>query len=224
MLDLLAGTAAPVGSDAYQHLLEDQIRVFEAQRLVPLDTLFGLADNLEGVGKGQALNTALAGRLANRMSEIQLPQADLSGAEKNSAAFGYWTERHIDAQRKINLRRDIEKAGNNAKDLADLRGSLTPFLRDTLVGFNYIHYAPPGAQILLTNPLFIRSHDFLGSAGAGPNVAGHEHLWAGVAAQRGRTIGRFAGRIAVRTGAGRTKFSNSHARAGINLGAIWFRK
>lgn len=162
MLDLLAGTAAPIGSDAFQRLLEEQIRIFEAQRLVPLDTLFDLADNLEGVGKGQALNMALAGRLANRMSEIQLPQADLSGPEKGSSAFGYWTEKHIDVQRRINLRRDIEKAGNNAKDLADLRGSLTPFLRDTLVGLNYMHYAPPGAQILHTNPLFVRSHDFVG--------------------------------------------------------------
>lgn len=166
MFDLLAGTAAPVGSDAYQRLLEDQIRVFEAQRLVPLDTLFELADNLEGVGKGQPLNTALAGRLANRVSEIQLPQSRLSGPEKSTLSFGYWTEKHIDDQRKINLRREIEKAGSSPKDLADLRGALTPFLRDTLVGLNYIHYAPPGAQILHTNPLFVRSHDFVGYTGS----------------------------------------------------------
>jgi hypothetical protein len=165
MLDLLAGTAAPMGSDSYQRLVEELIRVFEAQRLVPLDTLFELADNLESVGKGQPLNAVLAGRLANRVSEINLPQGNLSRDEKNSTAYGYWTERHIDAQRKLNLRRDIEKAGNNAKDLAELRGSLAAFLRDTLVGFNYMHYAPPGAQILHTNPLFIRSHDFIGASG-----------------------------------------------------------
>jgi hypothetical protein len=35
-------------------------------------------------------------------------------------------------------------------------------LRDTLVGLNYIYYAPPGAQVLYTNPLFVRSHDFVG--------------------------------------------------------------
>jgi hypothetical protein len=40
---------------------------------------------------------------------------------------------------------------------------LTPALRDTIVGYNYIRYAPPGAQILLTNPLFVRGHDFVGS-------------------------------------------------------------
>ncbi len=165
MLDLLAGTAAPAGSDAYQSLVQDLIRVFEAQRLLQIDTLFELADNLEGVGKGQTLNAALAGRLANRVSEIQLPQGDLTRAERNAGAFGYWTEKHIDEQRKINLRRDIEKAGNNAKDLAELRGALAPFLRDTIVGFNYMHYAPPGAQILHTNPLFVRSHDFIGMVG-----------------------------------------------------------
>src|SRR6185503_6255737 len=84
--------------------------------------------------------------------------------------FGYWTERHIDDQRKINLRREIERAGGDATKLADIRGQLAPFLRDTLVGFNYMHYAPPGAQILLTNPLFIRSHDFLG-------LSGNEQTW-----------------------------------------------
>src|SRR5665811_559005 len=42
--------------------------------------------------------------------------------------------------------------------------------RDTLLSFNYAHYAPPGAQILYTNPVFVRSHDFLGMQGAG-------HTW-----------------------------------------------
>ena len=42
---------------------------------------------------------------------------------------------------------------------------MAPFLRDTLVGFNYMHYAPPGAQVLRTNPLFVRSHDFIGLQG-----------------------------------------------------------
>ena len=35
-------------------------------------------------------------------------------------------------------------------------------LRDTLLAFNYAHYAPPGAQVLYTNPVFVRSHDFIG--------------------------------------------------------------
>ena len=42
---------------------------------------------------------------------------------------------------------------------------MAPFLRDTLMGLNYVHYAPPGAQVLYTNPLFVRSHDFIGVQG-----------------------------------------------------------
>ena len=34
-----------------------------------------------------------------------------------------------------------------------------------------MHYAPPGAQILHTNPLFVRSHDFLGVQGSEPDLA-----------------------------------------------------
>lgn len=166
MLDLLAGTASPAGSDAYRALVQDEIRIFEAQRLVSLNTLFELADNLESVSQGEEFDAALAGRLASRVSEIQLPQSSLTRPEKNASAFGYWTEKHVDDERKVNLRRDIEKAKNDPDKLSDLRGDLTPFLRDTLVGFNYMHYAPPGAQILLTNPLFVRNHDFLGLMGA----------------------------------------------------------
>ena len=40
-----------------------------------------------------------------------------------------------------------------------------PLLRDTLLGFNYAYYAPPGAQILYTNPVFVRGHDFIGAQG-----------------------------------------------------------
>ena len=72
----------------------------------------------------------------------------------------------MEVQRKLNLRAVIEKAGGDAAKLGDVRGSLAPFLRDTLVGLNYLHYAPPGAQILFTNPLFVRSHDFLGLQGS----------------------------------------------------------
>jgi hypothetical protein len=169
MIDLLAG-AAPENSDTHQQMIEDMIRVFEAQRLASLSDLFSLADNLDSVGHGEKLNTVLAQKLASRISEIQLPRSAMSGQEKNSLAFGYWTERHIDAQRKLNLRAAIDKSANDASKLKELRGQLAPFLRDTLVGFNYMHYAPPAAQILHTNPLFVRSHDFIG-------IQGSEQTW-----------------------------------------------
>src|SRR6202046_4932462 len=162
MSELLRGIGSTESSDARQQLAEDMIRVFEAQRLVSLTTLFDLADNLESVTKGEKLNTALASKLATRISDIQLPRSTFTSTEKNSLSFGYYTEKHIEQQRKLNLRVAIEKASADPAKLRDLRGALAPFLRDTLVGFNYIHYAPPGAQVLHTNPLFIRSHDFIG--------------------------------------------------------------
>ena len=47
-----------------------------------------------------------------------------------------------------------------------VKGALAQILRDTLVGYNYIHYAPPGAQILRTNSVFVRGHDFVGMPGS----------------------------------------------------------
>jgi hypothetical protein len=47
--------------------------------------------------------------------------------------------------------------------LVAARGQLTYCLRDTLVGLNYADYEPPGAQMMHTNPMFVRSHDFSGS-------------------------------------------------------------
>jgi hypothetical protein len=108
----------------------------------------------------------LLNRLAARVSDLNLPKASLSTQERNALSYGYWTERHIDAQRKLNFRAVIDKAAGNAERLKDARGMLAPLLRDTLVGLLYVHYAPPGAQILYTNPLFARSHDFIGIQGS----------------------------------------------------------
>ncbi len=162
LLALMAGAPAGVEADAHMLVVQEMMRIFEAQRLVSLNTIFELGANLERVSKGEKLDTALVTRLANRIAEVQLPRAALSGIEKTALSFGYWTEKHVESQRKLNLRLAVEKAGNDAEKLQNLRGALTPFLRDTLVGMNYAHYAPPGAQILFTNPLFVRSHDFLG--------------------------------------------------------------
>jgi hypothetical protein len=110
---------------------------------------------------------AMVQRLAARISEIRLPRTTLTTVEKNSFSFGYWTEKHIEEQRSLNLRQLVDRAQGQAERLKDLRGRLAPILRDTLVGLSYIYYSPPGAQIIRTNPLFVRSHDFLGvQAGA----------------------------------------------------------
>jgi len=166
MIDLLAGTSEADSSDAHNQLVEDMIRIFESQRLISLSTIFELVDHLESLAKGQKVNNALITKTAARIAEIQLPRAPLSGLEKNSLSFGYWSEKHIEQQRKLNLRAIIDRAATDPKKLDEIRGLMAPFLRDTLVGLNYVHYAPPGAQVLFTNPLFVRSHDFVGLQGS----------------------------------------------------------
>jgi hypothetical protein len=165
MLDLLAGQPASSDPDAHSAIFQDMVRVFESQRLVSLKTLFDLADNLEAASKGGKLDQQLVAKLSARIQEIQPPRISLSGAEKNAMAFGYWTDKHIESERRVNIRAASERAAGNAEKLSEIRGQLTSFLRDTLVGFNYIHYTPPGAQVLITNPLFVRSHDFVGMQG-----------------------------------------------------------
>src|SRR5690606_38291139 len=110
IVDLLAGysTADP---ETHRQVVGSLLQTFEAQRLVTLDTLFQLADHLEAIGKGEKLDPALVAKLASRIAEIQLPRASLTSVEKNSLAFGYWTEKHVEAQRKVNLRAAIDRAG-----------------------------------------------------------------------------------------------------------------
>jgi hypothetical protein len=170
IVDLLAGAAESDHAEARDYVEQEIGRIMEAQRIISLDTLFQLADHIEGIAKGEKLNTALVAKLASRISEIQLPRATLTANEKNAMGFGYWTDRHIEAERKLNLRAAIEKAAADPEKLKDVRGLMAPLLRDTLLSFNYAHYAPPGAQILYTNPVFVRSHDFLG-------MQGTSHTW-----------------------------------------------
>jgi hypothetical protein len=126
--------------------------------------------------------------------------------------FGYWTERHIEAERKLNLRAAIEKAAGDAEKLKDARGLLAPLLRDTLLAFNYAHYAPPGAQILYTNPVFVRSHDFLGACRARPHLAAHRTVRHRLALQRRRPAGGFAFDSALRAGRSRAELPDSRRR------------
>jgi hypothetical protein len=165
MFQLLAGTSAQDDTGTAAQLIQEEQRIFEAQKLLAADLIFELADNLEGVSKGEKLNAQLAQRMAARVADIQLPRAAMTGVEKNSLSFGYWVERHIDDERRLNFRALIDKAAKDPEKIKDIRGMLAPTLRDTIVGYNYLHYAPPGAQVLITNPLFVRGHDFIGMQG-----------------------------------------------------------
>ena len=169
MVELLSG-ADSGDAEARDQMAQEMNRVLDAQRIISLDTLFQIADHLESMGKGEKLNTALVNKLAARIAEIPLPRASLTANEKNAMGFGYWTDRHIEVERKINVRSAVEKAAGDTEKIKDARGLLAPLLRDTLLAFNYAHYAPPGAQVLYTNPVFVRSHDFLG-------MQGSSHTW-----------------------------------------------
>ncbi|MFN7920053.1 MAG: hypothetical protein U0Q16_08150 [Bryobacteraceae bacterium] len=194
MLDLLAGTTKPRDEEAHQQMVQDMVRVFESQKLISLKTVVDLGDHLDAMAKGEKFNPALLTRLTARMQEVQLPRASLTGAEKNALSFGYWTEKHIEVQRRMNLRANLEKPGVDAGRLNDARAQLTPVLRDTLVGFNYLYYAPPGAQLLKTNPLFVRSHDFLGVQGTNQTWRSAEVLGTGwPSSAGGRLVGSLAG-------------------------------
>ena len=194
MLGLLAGGPKLDDSDTRMALVQEEQRIFEAQKLLSVDLLFDLADNLEAVTKGAKLNAQLASRLASRVADIQLPRNTMTGAEKNSTAFGYYVDRHIDEERKLNFRALIDRAAKDPEKLKDIRGQLAPALRDTIIGYNYVHYAPPGAQILMTNPLFVRGHDFLGSTGLNHSWKTTEIYGTGWPANAGgRLVGSLSG-------------------------------
>ncbi len=138
---------------------ENFLRIFDAQSLVSLDSLFTLSDKLANKSVDPKALRAVTQQLS-RLEEAESVKGSLSSQEKNFYTVGYWSERHIEQENKLNL---DELAKNPEKK--DPRGALAPLLRDTLVGIVYCYYAPPGAQILITNPVFVRSHDFIGPEG-----------------------------------------------------------
>ena len=154
LVDLLVGQVRNDDGEGLISPARTFLRIYDAQRLMSLDTLFAMA-SANGSPDPKLLksfNTQM-----DRMAEIDQARSSLSTEERNVFSSGYWSSRHIDAERKFN----IEKALKNA-DRKDLRAGLTPFLRDSMVGLLYGYYAPAGAQILLTNPSFVRNHDFIG--------------------------------------------------------------
>ncbi len=194
MLDLMAGSLKPRDQEAHTLLVQEMTRLFDSQRLISLKLLLDIADHTEAIAKGEKVNVALLNRLNTRMQEIQLPRSALTTAERNALSFGYWTDRHVDTQRKLNIRTEVEKAGTDPAKLREARGKLSAMLRDTLVGFNYLYYAPPGAQVLRTNPLFARSHDFLGIQGTNQTWRNTEVLGSGwPSSAGGRLVGSLAG-------------------------------
>jgi len=172
VVDLLAGPSqdSQDGRRVHQELARRIRSVMDDQRLVSLDTLFGLYDGLDKMAHGAAIGGSLL-PLAADLREFEMPRPIFTGSEKSSWAPMVYTSRHAELQVRTDLARVIRAPGSPAQ-LEDARARLTPFLRDTLVGLNYAYYEPPGAQVLHNNPLFVRSHDFSASS-----VLGVQHVW-----------------------------------------------
>jgi hypothetical protein len=160
IIDLLAGPAQTTTEGQNMHAeLATKIReVIDDQRLVSLDTLFALSDDLHAMGQGAHANPNTL-ELAGELREFEMPRPIFTNSEKISWAPRVYVSHHAELQVRTDLTKVIKTPGTPAQ-MESARGQLTPFLRDTLVGLNYAYYEPPGAQVLHNNSLFVRSHDF----------------------------------------------------------------
>ena len=172
IIDLLGGpNHDDPDSRHVHHEIADRIgAVLDDQRLVSLDTLFGLYDGLAEMAHGAPVGSSLL-PLAENLREFEMPRPIFTGSERSSWAPAVYTSRHAELQVRTDLTR-ILKSAPSPSQLEAARGQLTPFLRDTLVGLNYAYYEPPGAEVLHNNPIFVRSHDF-----SSISVQGEQHVW-----------------------------------------------
>jgi hypothetical protein len=172
ILDLLAGPSpdSPEGTHVHQELARRMRSVLDDQRLVSVDTLFGLYDGLGRMAHGAAAGDALL-PLAGALREFELPRPIFTAGERESWSPLVYTSRHAELQVRTDLTKVI-KGPSAPAQLDAARAKLAPFLRDTLVGLNYAYYEPPGAQVLHSNPLFVRSHDFSASS-----IQGVDEVW-----------------------------------------------
>ncbi len=160
IIDALAGPTQEVadGRRVHQELAGRIHAVMDDQRLVSLDTLFGLYDGLTQMAHGAHIGDSLLA-LAGNLKEFEMPRPIFTGGERSDWSPLVYTSRHAELQIRTDLTKIIQSAHTPAQ-LEAARGQLSPFLRDTLVGLNYAYYEPPGAAVLHSNPLFVRSHDF----------------------------------------------------------------
>ncbi len=172
IIDALAGPnqETPDGQRVHHELAEKIDAVMDDQRLVSLDTLFGLYDGLTQMAHGAHNGDSLLS-LAGNLKEFEMPRAIFTGGERADWSPLVYTSRHAELQIRNNLTKIIQSA-HTPSQLEDARGQLTPFLRDTLVGLNYAYYEPPGAAVLHSNPLFVRSHDF-----SSVSIQGIGNIW-----------------------------------------------
>ncbi|HXU21454.1 MAG TPA: hypothetical protein VN788_12805, partial [Verrucomicrobiae bacterium] len=194
IVDLLAGPrqTSREGQRIHKELAERIHAVLDDQRLVSLDTLLELGDGLTAMAQaapGSATGDKLV-PLAEQLTEFQMPQPIFTRGERTEFTAGTYNNRHTELEMRTDVAKILQAPASRAQ-LEEARGQLAPFLRDTLVGFSYAYYQPPGAQALHNNSLVIRSHDFSGETimglegslwqtprlfGAGSPAGGGAHL------------------------------------------------
>jgi hypothetical protein len=164
---LLAGPkeTSPEGRQVRRELANKIQSVLDSQRLVSLDDLFRLGDGLNQVAQGKPVAETLL-PLSAELREFELPKPLFSKEERIEWYNAPYATPHIQSELQTDLTTLI-KSPRSASELAAAPGQLVPFLRDTLVGLNYAYYEPPGAQMLLNNPLLVHAHDFSGGKNPG---------------------------------------------------------
>ena len=195
VISLLAGPAPSTaeGRSIHQQLEDDIRSVMIRQRLVPLDTLFGFSDGLNDLANRKTAEALLP--MAETLREFEMPRPLFTRGERSEWASGINTgTTHDEAQTRTDWVRLVTTPKSRA-DIEKARGRLAPILRDSLVGLNYGYYAPPGAQMVHNNALFVRSHDFSGTVnvGGGQSWQTPMIMGSGVPAARGaRLVGSLA--------------------------------
>ncbi len=168
---LLAGPGqlSPEGLQVRQEIATRIRAAMDDQRLLSLDTLFGLADGLNLMAQGKPAPESLLAK-AQELREFEMPRPFFTTSERCEWAAGLYNTSHATLQMRMDLTKIIKNPGSPA-ELGEARGPLAPLLRDTLVGLNYAYYEPPAAQTLHNNPLLVRSHDFSGEMTPGSQQA-----------------------------------------------------
>ena len=142
--------------------------------------------------KGEKLNTALVNKLshAHHRNSVAARRADRQRKERAwaSATGPTSISSRAQAEPAVRGREGRRRCGEGE---GHPRPALAPLLRDTLLAFNYAHYAPPGAQILYTNPTVRAQPRFPRDAGHHSHLARHRDCTApaGPRTRGGRLVG-----------------------------------
>ena len=173
IIGLLAGPrqTTPEGKAMHQEVANRIRSVMNDQRLVSLDTLFTLGNALSEKSQGKS-PTEFVIHLAGELREFEMPRPIFTSSERSEWAARIYNTHHTDVEMRTDVAKVLRSGTSSPAQLAEARGQLASFMRDTLVGLNYAYYEPPGAQALHNNPLFVRSHDF-----AVDTVSGVKTVW-----------------------------------------------